>query len=112
MLGRNPEEQAGFVNAPVYRGSTIVYGSLDDLEHSDELHEYLEQCANSDTDPLALLERSAFRKALGSERIRKTFADQGLEPASDLSPAGLSTFIAQEVTKWKAVVDASGAKLD
>ena len=33
MLGRNPEEQAGFVNAPVYRGSTIVYGSLDDLEH-------------------------------------------------------------------------------
>ena len=55
---------------------------------------------------------AAFRKALGSERIRKTFADQGLEPASDLSPAGLSTFIAQEVTKWKAVVDASGAKLD
>ena len=54
----------------------------------------------------------AFRKALSSERIRKTFADQGLEPASDLSPAGLSTFIAQEVTKWKAVVDASGAKLD
>ncbi len=38
--------------------------SLDDLEHSDELHEYLDQCANSDTDPLALLERSAFRKAL------------------------------------------------
>ena len=55
---------------------------------------------------------AAFRKALSSERIRKTFADQGLEPASDLSPAGLSTFIAQEVTKWKAVVDASGAKLD
>ena len=47
-----------------------------------------------------------------SRLVRKTFADQGLEPASDLSPAGLSTFIAQEVTKWKAVVDASGAKLD
>ena len=39
---------------------------------------------------------AAFRKALSSERIRKTFADQGLKPASDLSPAGLSTFIAQE----------------
>jgi RNA polymerase sigma factor for flagellar operon FliA len=38
--------------------------SIDDLEHSDELHEYLEQCANNDTDPLALLERAIFRKAL------------------------------------------------
>ncbi|TNB81529.1 cystathionine beta-lyase [Pseudomonas sp. Fig-3] len=33
MLGRNPNEQAGFVNAPVYRGSTIVYGSVDDIEN-------------------------------------------------------------------------------
>jgi tripartite-type tricarboxylate transporter receptor subunit TctC len=55
---------------------------------------------------------AAFRKALGSERIRKLFAEQGLEPAADLTPAGLATFIAQEVGKWKTVVDASGAKLD
>lgn len=33
MLGRNPDEQAGFVNAPVYRGSTIVYSSVDDIEN-------------------------------------------------------------------------------
>ncbi|MFD1803565.1 cystathionine beta-lyase [Mixta tenebrionis] len=33
MLGRNPEEQSGFVNAPVYRGSTVVYRNCDDLRH-------------------------------------------------------------------------------
>lgn len=55
---------------------------------------------------------AAFRKALGSERIRKLFAEQGLEPAPDLTPAGLSAFIAQEVAKWKTVVEASGAQLD
>lgn len=38
--------------------------SLDDLEQSDALQEHLEHCANSDTDPLAVLERSIFRKAL------------------------------------------------
>lgn len=43
--------------------------SLDDLEHSDDLAEYLDQCAGNDTDPLALLERSTFRKAL-AESLR------------------------------------------
>ncbi|ELI8127102.1 cystathionine beta-lyase [Yersinia enterocolitica] len=33
MLGRNPEEQSGFVNAPVYRGSTVVYKSCEDIRH-------------------------------------------------------------------------------
>lgn len=33
MLGRNPDEQNGFVNAPVYRGSTVVYKSCDDIRH-------------------------------------------------------------------------------
>lgn len=32
MLGRNPEEQAGFVNAPLYKGSTIIYRTVEDLE--------------------------------------------------------------------------------
>ena len=32
QLGRNPAEQYGFVNAPVYRGSTIIYQTLDDVE--------------------------------------------------------------------------------
>ncbi len=32
MLGRDPALQAGFVNSPVYRGSTVVFKTLDDLE--------------------------------------------------------------------------------
>ncbi|MGG4608290.1 cystathionine beta-lyase [Providencia sp. Me31A] len=31
QLGRNPAEQAGFVNAPVYRGSTVVFPTVDAL---------------------------------------------------------------------------------
>ena len=38
--------------------------SLDDLDANADLYSYLEQCAGNDTDPLALLERAAFRKAL------------------------------------------------
>lgn len=33
MLGRNPDEQSGFVNAPVYRGSTVVYKSCEDIRN-------------------------------------------------------------------------------
>lgn len=32
MLGRDPAEQFGFVNAPLYKGSTIIYKTLDDIE--------------------------------------------------------------------------------
>ena len=32
-LGRNTAKQAGFVNAPVYRGSTVVFPTFDDLEN-------------------------------------------------------------------------------
>ena len=33
MLGRDPSVQYGFVNPPLYKGSTVVYKTLDDLEH-------------------------------------------------------------------------------
>lgn len=32
MLGRNPDEQFGFVNTPLYKGSTVVHKTLDDIE--------------------------------------------------------------------------------
>jgi cystathionine beta-lyase len=32
MLGRNPDEQSGFVNAPLYKGSTVIYKTLEDIE--------------------------------------------------------------------------------
>ena len=30
--GREPDEQFGFVNTPVYRGSTVLFKTLDDIE--------------------------------------------------------------------------------
>ncbi len=33
QLGRDPSKQKGFVNGPVYRGSTVVYKTMDDLNH-------------------------------------------------------------------------------
>lgn len=32
QLGRNPDEQAGFVNSPIYRGSTVIYKTFADIE--------------------------------------------------------------------------------
>jgi cystathionine beta-lyase len=31
--GRDPDEQHGFVNTPIYRGSTVLYRTMDDLRH-------------------------------------------------------------------------------
>ncbi|HEY8567445.1 MAG TPA: cystathionine beta-lyase [Beijerinckiaceae bacterium] len=31
--GRDPSDQHGFVNTPIYRGSTVLYPSVDDLNH-------------------------------------------------------------------------------
>lgn len=33
VIGRNPDEQTGFVNPPLYKGSTIIHKTLDDLEN-------------------------------------------------------------------------------
>lgn len=32
-LGRNPEEQFGFLNAPLYKGSTVIHKTLDSLQN-------------------------------------------------------------------------------
>ncbi|WP_406853615.1 cystathionine beta-lyase [Alsobacter sp. KACC 23698] len=31
--GRDPSEQFGFVNTPIYRGSTVLYPTFDDIKH-------------------------------------------------------------------------------
>lgn len=67
--------------------------------------------AGTPADRIARL-NSAFVHALKSEKVRATFAAQGLEPAADQTPEGLARFIKEEMAKWKTVVDASGAKLD
>ena len=34
--GRNPEDQFGFVNTPVYRGSTVLFKTLADIEAQEQ----------------------------------------------------------------------------
>lgn len=38
--GRDPSDQHGFVNTPVYRGSTVLYASTDDLKHRRGRYSY------------------------------------------------------------------------
>jgi cystathionine beta-lyase len=38
--GRHPERDRGYVNTPVYRGSTILFSTLDDLESPEPRYDY------------------------------------------------------------------------
>ena len=38
--GRRPEQQFGFVNTPVFRGSTVLFRSLDELESQQRPYDY------------------------------------------------------------------------
>ena len=38
--GRHPERDRGFVNTPVYRGSTILFPTLDALESTEPRYDY------------------------------------------------------------------------
>jgi cystathionine beta-lyase len=38
--GRHPDEQFGFVNTPVYRGSTVLFKTLADLDAYEQRHVY------------------------------------------------------------------------
>ncbi|VWC76280.1 Cystathionine beta-lyase [Burkholderia lata] len=40
MLGRDPSAQYGFVNAPLYKGSTVVYKTVDDFEQKRQRFTY------------------------------------------------------------------------
>lgn len=40
QLGRDPDSQFGFVNAPVYRGSTVIFKTVDDLENNRSRFHY------------------------------------------------------------------------
>ncbi|MEG6509600.1 cystathionine beta-lyase [Methyloligella sp. 2.7D] len=43
-LGRDPELYRGFVNAPAYRGSTVIFPTLDSLLADDQEFSYGRQC--------------------------------------------------------------------
>src|SRR4051812_42021820 len=38
--GRDPFEQHGFVNTPIYRGSTVLYPTVDDIKHRRGRYSY------------------------------------------------------------------------
>jgi len=40
ILGRNPDEQHGFVNPPLYRGSTVIFNTVEDLEQERRRFDY------------------------------------------------------------------------
>ena len=54
----------------------------------------------------------AFAKVLDSDKVKKLFAEQGLEASSDRSPAYLGKFIQSETERWGTVVKSSGVQLD
>ena len=38
--GRDPFDQHGFVNTPIYRGSTVLYPTYDDIKHRRGRYSY------------------------------------------------------------------------
>ncbi len=54
----------------------------------------------------------SFGKVLDSDKVKKMFADQGLEASSDRTPAYLDKFIHSETSRWSSVVKNSGVQLD
>jgi len=67
--------------------------------------------AGTPPDRIARL-NAVFSKVLKGDKLRQTFASQGLEQADDHSPEHLAQFIRREMDKWQVVVEASGARLD
>ncbi len=64
--------------------------------------------------PAPVIERlnTAFAGLLKDDKVRETLTRQGLELPKDLSPGQLSTYMRQELDKWREVITASGAKAD
>lgn len=54
----------------------------------------------------------AFTRVLATDKVKQTFAAQGLEASPDQTPAHLGHFIKTEVDKWARVVEQSGVRLD
>ena len=55
---------------------------------------------------------AAFVNVLKQPDVRQRLQEQGLEIATDQTPAQLAAFIQSEVPKWREVVKASGATVD
>ena len=40
QIGRDPKSQYGFVNAPIYRGSTVIFDTVEDLQNNRARYHY------------------------------------------------------------------------
>ncbi len=40
QIGRDPKTQYGFVNAPIYRGSTVIFDTVEDLQNGRSRYQY------------------------------------------------------------------------
>ena len=58
--GRDPAAQHGFVNTPIYRGSTVLFPTYDDLQHRRGRYDY-GTSGTPTTDSLTGLERTRGR---------------------------------------------------
>lgn len=38
--GSHPEEHYGFVNPPIYRGSTVIFPNVDSMQHGSQRYQY------------------------------------------------------------------------
>lgn len=84
QLGRNTEEQAGFVNTPVYRGSTVVFPTVDALENRKVKYHY-----GTDGTPTVSNLEDAWSALAGAE-------------GTVLSPSGLSAIALALMTTLQA----------
>ena len=64
--GREPSEQFGFVNTPVYRGSTVLFKTLADIEAQEQ--RYLSGRAGNPTRDSGPTPTAWSRRASQSER--------------------------------------------
>lgn len=64
--------------------------------------------------PRAAVDRlnKAFAEVLRQPDVRQTLQGQGLEMAAAAAPEQLAGFMQSEVTKWRGVVQSSGAQID
>ena len=70
--GRDPSEQFGFVNTPIYRGSTVLYPSYDALVSKDNRYTY------------------ATKGTPTTEALEKAWTDISGAAGTALAPSGLS----------------------
>lgn len=113
-----PHVRSGAVTAIGVAGSTratalpdvptVAEAGVDDFEASA----WFGLVAPADTPPRVLSQlQQAVKDSLASPDVLKRLSELGAEPSS-ISGEAFGRFLAQESSKWGAIIEASGAKID